>query len=100
MPKKGMPRQILAKQTEEIASIGSPRKLTFFEMTPRDLRSHEMGLNTGSKIMNQPRVERAVGTIHGIMTAARIGLLKRMRLLRTIASPNPSIALKGTVTMA
>jgi len=59
-----------------------------------------MGLKTGSKIMYQPSADRAVGTIQGIMTAARIGLLKRMRFVRINASPSPNTALKGTVTMA
>jgi hypothetical protein len=91
---------MLARHTDEIARLGSPRKLMFCLIRPSDLKSQETGLNTGSKIMNQPSDDRAVGTIQGIITAARIGLLKRMRLLRIIASPNPSAALKGTVTMA
>ena len=59
-----------------------------------------MGLNTGSKIMNQPRVDSAVGTIQGIITAARIGLLNCMWLFSTSAKPRPRAALNGTVTMA
>src|SRR4030042_1656672 len=100
MPKNGTPRQIFTRHTDEIARLGSPRKLMFCLITPRDLSSQEMGLKTGSKIMNQPSVESAVGTIHGTITAARIGLLKRMRLVATLDSPSPRIALKGTVTMA
>ena len=95
MPKNGMPRQMLARHTEEMASFGSPRKLMFCLIRPRCLNNQEKGLNTGSKIMNQPRVESAVGTIQGIITAARTGLLNRMLLFRTSASPRPSAALNG-----
>ena len=91
---------MLAKHTEEIARLGPPRKLMFCLIRPRCFSSQEIGLNTGSKIINQPRVLRAVGTIQGIITAARIGLLNRMRLFSTNASPRPKIALNGTVTRA
>ena len=100
MPKKGTPRQMLARQTEEIARPGSPRKLILDLMRPKCLNNHEKGLNTGSKIMNQPRVESAVGTIQGIITAARIGLLNRICWFSTRARPRPRAALNGTVTMA
>src|SRR5512143_1712537 len=100
MPKNGIPRQIFTRHTDEIARVGLPRKLMFCLITPRDLSSQEMGLKTGSRIMNQPSVESAVGTIHGIITAARTGLLKRIRVFRTMANPSPNAALKGTVTMA
>ena len=53
-----------------------------------------MGLNTGSKIMNQPRVDSAVGTIQGIITAARIGLLNRMWLFSTSAKPQAQCRLE------
>ncbi len=91
---------MLARHTEEIAKLGPPKKLMFCLIRPRFFNSQEIGLNTGSKIMNQPRELRAVGTIQGIITAARSGLLKRMRLFRTNAIPRPKIALNGTVTSA
>ena len=53
----------VGQQTDEMANFGSPRKLMFCLMSPRFLNNQETGLNTGSKIMNQPRVDSAVGTI-------------------------------------
>ena len=72
----------------------------FLLITPICLSSQLMGLNTGSKIMNQPRVLKAVGTIQGIITTARMGLLNRMRLFKVSANPRPKTALKGTVMRA
>ena len=72
----------------------------FLLIKPICLKSQLIGLKTGSKIMNQPRELSAVGTIQGIITAARIGLLNRICRFKTKASPKPSMALKGTVTRA
>jgi len=46
----------------------------FVLIRPKCFNNHERGLNTGSKIMNQPRVESAVGTIQGIITGRPDGI--------------------------
>ena len=74
--KKGMPRQILAKQSEALAFHESPKKLTLRSTRPQSLRIHETGLSTPSKSISQARLLIAVGTIHGNRRPARQTRLK------------------------
>src|SRR4029078_8245662 len=69
--KKGMPRQMLARQSEARAFQASPRKLMLCLTTPQFLRIQELGLRTPSKSISQARLLMAVGTIHGNSKPAR-----------------------------
>ena len=93
--KNGVPRQMLAIMTDEIASTGVPRKLIFCLISPQCFNSHENGLKIGSKSISHPKLLSAVGTMNGIRTAARIALRQGIAVFSTRASPKPSASLKG-----
>src|SRR5687768_8356402 len=96
--KKGIPRQMLARQSEARAFQASPRKLTLLLIRPQSLRIQEIGLRTPSKSISQARLLIAVGTIHGSNSPARQTRLKLKRSLSSRARPRPRKSLNGTVT--
>ena len=69
-------------------------------MTPIDLKNQEIGLKTGSRIMNQPKELSAVGTIQGIITARPDWTAEAHAVAQGQGQPQPQHRFKGTVTNA
>ncbi len=81
----GMPRQILAKITQALAQLASPRKSMFWPITPIWRSDQEMMENWLSKIHQKAMADRTVGTTNGISTIERTSDLNGMRLFRSSA---------------
>src|SRR5689334_25306164 len=66
----GTPRQILAKITQILAQVVSPRKLMLLVIRWRCFSDHEMIENCESKIHQNASADSTVGTMKGTRIAA------------------------------
>src|SRR5215467_207464 len=74
----GMPRQILAKITDQRAFQTLPRKSMLLEIKPRWRSDHEMIENWASNSHQNAIADSTVGTMKGISTTARTIALNGM----------------------
>ena len=94
MAKNGVPRQMLTKITEPIASAGSPRKPEAGKGIPSGRNSHGSGVSVAWKISTKANVDSAVGTIYGSSTLARMTARNGKYWFMTSARARPRPSLK------